>query len=209
MPEHVESERRAHWQRVYGLNAPGQVSWFQHRPQVSLELIDATGLAKDASILDVGGGASTLVDHLLEVGYSSLEVLDVSAEALRHAQTRLGSGAKHVRWITADITRWAPERPVALWHDRAVLHFLTARADQDAYFDRLRSTLKPCGWAIIAGFAPGGPLKCSGLDIVQHDAESLAQLLSYEFRLIEARDEVHRTPWGAEQAFRYHLYRRG
>ncbi len=206
MTETVEGERRGHWQGVYGAKAPGEISWFQERPDVSLELIEATGLANDASILDVGAGASTLVDHLIAGGHSSLAVLDISEEALRHAQARLGTDADRVRWIAADVTHWCAEKPVDLWHDRAVLHFLTVRADQKAYAETLRAALKPCGWAIIAGFAPGGPLNCSGLEIVQHDAESLAELLGYEFELIETRDEAHHTPWGAEQAFRYHLF---
>lgn len=205
----IEDERHAHWQSVYGTKAPGNVSWFQERPEVSLALIEATGLPKDAAILDVGGGASTLVDHLLASGHWSLAVLDISEAALEHARARLGNDADLVQWVASDVTRWRPTAPVDLWHDRAVLHFLTARADQEAYFDSLRAALKPGGWAIIAGFAPGGPLKCSGLEIVQHDAESLAGLLDYEFRLIDTRDEVHRTPWGAEQAFLYHLFWRG
>ena len=206
MTETIEDERHAHWQSVYGTKAPGDVSWFQERPDVSLALIEATGLSNEAAILDVGGGASTLVDHLLGLGHSSLAVLDISEEALQHAQGRLGFDADRVQWIASDVTRWRPGAPVDLWHDRAVLHFLTAREDQQAYADTLRASLKPCGWAIIAGFAPGGPLKCSGLEIVQHDANSLAELLGYEFELIETRDEVHHTPWGAEQAFRYHLF---
>jgi SAM-dependent methyltransferase len=206
MTDTAEDERRTHWQGVYGAKAPGEVSWFQDRPHVSLELVEATGLSADASMLDVGAGASTLVDHLLAAGHSSLAVLDISEAALRHAQARLGTEAARVQWIAADVTRWRPEVPVDLWHDRAVLHFLTTRAHQQAYADTLRAALKPCGWAIIAGFAPGGPLKCSGLEIVQYDAESLAELLGYEFELIEMRDEVHHTPWGAEQAFRYHLF---
>lgn len=209
MTETIEDERHAHWQGVYSAKAPGAVSWYQERPDISLELIEATGLATAASILDVGAGASTLVDHLLGTGHSALTVLDISAEALRHAQARLASDADRVRWIAADITRWRPELALDLWHDRAVLHFLTAPEDQQAYAATLRAALKPSGWAIIAGFAPGGPLKCSGLEIVQHDADSLAQLLGYEFRLIDTRDEIHRTPWGAEQAFRYHLFWRG
>ncbi|MCW3847914.1 class I SAM-dependent methyltransferase [Sphingomonas sp. LB-2] len=209
MTEAIGDERHTHWQSVYGTKAPGDVSWFQERPDVSLTLIEATGLPSEAAILDVGGGASTLVDHLLASGHSSLAVLDISEAALEHARRRLGSEADRVQWIASDVTRWRAAAPVDLWHDRAVLHFLTARPDQEAYFDTLRAALKPGGWAIIAGFAPGGPLKCSGLEIVQHDAESLAALLDYEFRLIDTRDEVHHTPWGAEQAFRYHLFWRG
>ena len=204
----IEDERRAHWQSVYAAKAPGDVSWFQERPDVSLALVEATGLPKDAAILDVGGGASTLVDHLLAAGHTALSILDISEAALSHARARLGGDAGRVEWIAADVTRWRPAAPVDLWHDRAVLHFLTARRDQKAYFDTLRAALKPQGWAIIAGFAPGGPPTCSGLPIVQHDAGSLARLFGDGFRLVEARDELHRTPWGAEQAFRYHLFHR-
>lgn len=205
----TDGERQAHWQTVYVTKSPGEVSWFQERPAVSLALIEATGLPATAAILDVGGGASTLVDHLLASGHTSLSVLDISAEALEHSRIRLGPLAKRVTWIAADVTRWRPDEQVDLWHDRAVLHFLTAAADQQAYFETLRAALRPRGWAIVAGFAPGGPTRCSGLEIVQHDAESLAELLGPGFGLVEARDEVHRTPWGADQAFRYHLFRRG
>ncbi len=134
-------------------------------------------------------------------------MLDISEAALAHARKRLGQNAKRVKWITADVTTWAPEITVDFWHDRAVLHFLTARADQEAYFRTLKNTLRPGGWAMIAGFAPGGPTECSGLPIVQHDADSLQNLLGDDFTLIEQRDETHRTPSGAKQAFRYHLFR--
>lgn len=209
MTETIEDERHAHWQSVYGTKAPGDVSWFQERPDVSLALIEATGLPNDAAILDVGGGASTLVDHLLASGHSALAVLDISEAALSHARARLGDDAQRVAWIAADVTRLLPAAPVDIWHDRAVLHFLTARSERKAYFDTFRAALKAGGWAVIAGFAPGGPLKCSGLDIVQHDSASLMELLGPGFELIETRNEVHRTPWGAEQAFRYHLFWRG
>lgn len=209
MTDTAASQRHTHWEGVYGSKSPGEVSWYQDRPDTSLALIGAADLRKDMRILDVGGGASTLVDHLLAAGHTSLAVLDLSEAALVHARARLGTAAEGVEWIAADITRWQTDEPVELWHDRAVLHFLTARADQQAYAEVLRRAVKPCGWAIIAGFAPGGPLKCSGLEIVQHDAESLGALLGEAFRLIETRDETHQTPWGADQAFRYHLYWRG
>lgn len=209
MTETIGNERNAHWQGVYESKAPDEVSWFQERPDVSLAMIDAAELPRDAAILDVGGGASTLVDHLLAAGYSSLTVLDISEAALARARARLGSSAERVTWIATDVTCWQSHAPVDLWHDRAVLHFLTASKDQQAYAAALRATVRPLGWAIIAGFAPGGPMKCSGLDIVQHDADSLRALLGEEFRLVDARDEVHRTPGNAEQAFRYHLWRRG
>lgn len=208
MATNGEVERRAHWEGVYGTKAPTEVSWFQARPDISLELIRSTGIPLNGTIVDVGGGASTLVDHLLHEGRSSILVLDISATALARAQKRLGSKAQHVGWIAGDVTQWRPDAQVDLWHDRAVLHFLTETSDQNAYADTLRTVLKPGGCAIIAGFAPGGPLKCSGLDIVQHDAQSLQHLLGDDFHLVRIRNEVHRAPWGSEQAFRYHVFRR-
>lgn len=203
-----EPDRRKHWEDYYSARAQDQVSWFQNRPGVSLSLIDGLELDPHAAILDVGGGASTLVDHLLEGGRENLFVLDLAAPALKRAQARLGRNAQKVRWIIADVTAWQPDISVDLWHDRAVLHFLTGRAGQQAYARTLRAALKPGGAVIIAGFAPGGPITCSGLKIVQHDAESLQSLLGEDFTLVKTRDEIHATPSGAEQAFRYHLFRR-
>lgn len=201
-------DRHAHWQKVYSEKTATAVSWHQPRPDVSLALIAMTGVPKDAAILDVGGGASTLVDHLLDQGRTALSVLDISEAALAQARTRLGSSAARVRWIATDVTTWTPPQRFDLWHDRAVLHFLTTPRDQAAYAAALRAALKPGGWAIIAGFAPGGPRTCSGLEIVQHDAASLGALLGDGFTLTHTQDETHRTPWGAGQAFRYHLFRR-
>lgn len=202
------SERQAHWEGVYSAKTPGEVSWFQARPDISLDLIDRAGTLFGDSIVDVGGGASNLVDNLLAAGRTSIIVLDISAAAFTHARSRLGARANDVSWIVADVMQWRPSNRVAIWHDRAVLHFLTEAADQQQYAARLREALAPTGWAIIAGFAPGGPTKCSGLDVVQHDSDSLARLLGNGFELVETRDEIHRTPWQAEQAFRYHLFRR-
>jgi SAM-dependent methyltransferase len=204
----ADEDRSAHWEGVYRAKAPTDVSWFQARPQVSLDLIGRTGMAKDARIVDVGAGASTLVDHLLAEGRSSLTLLDLSESALAHTRARLGADAERVTWVVGDVRTWRPEIKVDLWHDRAVLHFLTSRSDQEAYSYTVSAALKPNGWAVIAGFAPGGPAKCSGLDIVQHDEASLQSLLGGAFDLITTRDEVHNTPWGAAQAFRYHLFHR-
>ncbi len=160
------NNNRAHWETIYGEKLPEAVSWRQERPDLSTELIHRTELAPDATILDVGGGASTLVDHLLAEGRRSLIVLDISETAFAHARKRLGEDAKRVKWITADVTTWAPDISVDFWHDRAVLHFLTEHADQEAYFRTLKAALNPDGWVMIAGFAPGGPTECSGLPIV-------------------------------------------
>lgn len=201
-------DQKSHWDKIYGDKPPEEMSWSQNRPDLSIRLVHMVGLGPDATILDIGGGASTLVDHLLVERRYTLAVLDISQFSLVHARKRLGDDAKRVKWIAADITTWKPDISVDFWHDRAVLHFLTERADQEAYFRVLKKALNPGGWVMIAGFAPGGPTECSGLPIVQHDADSLQKLLGDDFSLIEQRDETHRTPSGVKQAFRYHLFRR-
>lgn len=199
-----------HWDNVYANKRADEVSWFQPRPELSLKLIHRTGAARDAAIIDVGGGASALVDTLLEDGFSDLSVLDISAAGLEQAKRRLGAGADRIDWIVADITRWRPQRGrrYGVWHDRAVLHFLTDTSSQRAYGDAVRAATQPGVWVIIGGFAPGGPMKCSGLDIVQHDAESLWALLGSDFALLETHGEIHLTPAGGEQRFRYHVFQR-
>lgn len=202
------TDQNAHWDRVYAEKRAEELSWRQDEPTLSLKLIARTGVGPDAPIVDVGGGASTLVDHLLERGFRDLSVLDIAASGLDQAKSRLGDKGQEVKWLVHDVTAWRPPRKYRLWHDRAVLHFLTSPGDQAAYVQTLRAALNGDGWAIIAGFAPGGPVKCSGLEIVQHDGVSLSRLFGDEFQLMETHGEVHLTPWGAEQAFRYHLFRR-
>ncbi len=202
------TDQNAHWDRVYNEKRAEDVSWRQDEPTLSLKLVRRTGVGHDAQLVDVGGGASTLVDHLLATGFCNLTVLDIAASGLEQTKARLGQQAEKVNWVVSDVRAWRPARRFRLWHDRAVLHFLTEPADQAAYVDTLRSAVDGDGWAIIAGFAPGGPAKCNGLEIVQHDGVSLARLLGDGFQLLETHGEIHVTPWGAEQAFRYHLFRR-
>lgn len=202
------TDQNAHWDRVYSEKSAEEVSWRQGEPTLSLKLIARTGIEHGAAIVDVGGGASTLVDHLLLRTFTDLTILDIAAPGLAQAQARLGGEAERVRWVVDDVTKWRPGRKHRLWHDRAVLHFLTDAAAQAAYVDTLRFATDGDGWAIIAGFAPGGPVKCSGLEIVQHDAMSLQRLLGDEFQLMETHGEIHVTPWETEQPFRYHLFRR-
>lgn len=202
------TDPNAHWDRVYSEKRAEEVSWRQDEPALSLKLILRTGVDRDAPLIDVGGGASTLVDHLLDGGFRDVSVLDIAAPGLEQAKARLGARASEVNWVVSDVTTWRPVRKHRLWHDRAVLHFLTEPAQQAAYAETLRAAIEADGWAIIAGFAPGGPVKCSGLEIVQHDAQSLGRILGDDFQLMETHGETHLTPWGAEQAFRYHLFRR-
>ncbi|MBD2857402.1 class I SAM-dependent methyltransferase [Spongiibacter sp. KMU-158] len=197
------SERKTHWENVYQQKSPVEVSWYQAIPEVSLALIERCQLPKDASVIDVGGGASLLVDSLLEQGFTSLTVLDISAAALAHSQQRLGDLAEKVSWRTADITAVDFGVKFDLWHDRAVFHFLTAAADRQAYIENLKQALKPGGFLILSAFDIGGPEKCSGLEIVQYDAEKLQAVLGADFNLLEERREQHHTPAGREQAFHY------
>lgn len=199
--------RREHWDQAYQAKGPQGVSWFQQRPDVSLALISQAGIHKAAGVIDVGGGASTLVDHLLTAGYTHLVVLDVSPLALAEARARLGARAADVEWIEQDVTTFRPARRLGLWHDRAVFHFLTAPEDRQLYVQSMRRTIEPGGAAIIATFAMDGPSKCSGLDVVRYDEKAMLAELGGEFALQEVRREVHRTPWNSEQRFVYFLLR--
>ena len=181
------------------------VSWFETSPDTSLELIDGLGLDRSAAIVDVGGGASTLVDHLLDEGFVELTVLDLSGVALERARARLGD-ARAVDWVHADVLAWEPTRSFDLWHDRAVFHFLTEPAARRSYLDLLRRTVTT-GWALIATFAPDGPESCSGLPVQRYSSDDLAQVLE-GFEVVATRRHVHTTPWGAEQPFTYVVARR-
>jgi SAM-dependent methyltransferase len=202
------ANRSAHWQTVYTTRGENEVSWFQENPAPSLELIAMPRLNPQAAIVDIGGGASRLVDGLLARGFANLTVLDLSEAALEIAKARLGDQAKSVRWVTADATRWQPSHTFDLWHDRAAFHFLTDDADRSAYVERLKLALKPAGHVIIGTFASDGPERCSGLQINRHDAASLAAILGTEFDLIDTRRHEHVTPWGSTQRFQFSTFRR-
>ena len=195
--------RLAHWQQVYTDKDEQKVSWFEAVPQVSLELIRATGVGRDAAIVDIGGGASRLVDALLDDGFSDVTVLDVARQGLAKAQARLGARANRVHWLTADATIWQPQRSYDVWHDRAALHFLTAPEERAAYFERLNRAVTPGGHVILATFAPDGPDRCSGLPVLRYDPASLATLLGAHFDLLESRRYDHTTPAGTIQRFQF------
>ncbi len=203
-----EVSRKAHWEQVYADKSPLEVSWYQAEPTLSLSFIDRFGLAKDAAIIDVGGGASVLVDRLCERGFRRLAVLDISAQALDHAKARLGAKGENIEWFEADVTAFRAPHSYALWHDRAVFHFLTQAEDRKRYVEALRRTLEPGGGLIMATFATDGPLKCSGLDVVRYDAEKLTAELGAEFELLEQATELHITPANKTQRFRYFRFRR-
>ena len=204
----IKTDRQTHWQNVYATKSEKEVSWFQETPAASLDLIAATGVAGDAAIIDVGGGTSQLVDHLIEKGFRRIAILDLSAKALGQAKQRLGRRADMIDWIVADITTWEPSRTYELWHDRAAFHFLTEPADRGAYVIRLRKAVHPGGHVIIATFAPDGPERCSGLPIVRYDSETLARTLGPDFELVESRRHDHVTPGGNTQRFQFSRFLR-
>ncbi len=195
------------WESIYGTRAPTEVSWYQATPAISHELIRATGVTHGAPIIDVGGGASLLVDVLLQAGFRDLTILDISAAALGRVRERLGPRAAAITLIEADATEYQPSRQFAVWHDRAVFHFLTDAAERDRYKATLRRALAPGGHVIVATFALSGPLRCSGLEVVRYSAASLTEELGRGFALVESREEAHLTPSGKRQAFLYCRFR--
>jgi len=195
------ASRKTHWETVYHDRSPNEVSWYQAQPALSLQLIRNTRISPDDAVIDVGGGASTLVDCLCRQGFTRLAVLDISATALDHAKQRLGDKAGSVEWYAEDIVNFHPPHLFSLWHDRAVFHFLTDRDDRRRYVDVMKQALKLNGHLIMATFAVGGPTRCSGLDIVQYDAKKLMGELGEGFRLAEEQTEIHITPAQKEQRF--------
>lgn len=203
----MATDTQAHWDEVWHDRDPTDVSWFQPDVARSLRLVTEVCPDRDAPVIDVGGGASLLVDALLDAGYSDVTVLDIAAAALHHAQERLGDRADAVRWVVADATRHDHDHGVAVWHDRAVFHFLTGDADRARYVERLTAAVRPGGHAVIATFAADGPEQCSGLTVRRHDPDELASAVGAAFTPIRFEREVHRTPWGTEQAFTIGVFR--
>lgn len=200
--------RKAHWQSVYTTKGEREVSWFQENPAPSLELIALAGLSTDAAIIDIGGGASRLVDALVERKIGKITVLDLSAAALDAARERLGDRGADVKWVVADVTAWEPSRTYDLWHDRAAFHFLTDASDRSAYVGHLKKAVRPGGHVIIGSFALDGPERCSGLPVMRYDAGILGAVLGTEFNLLDSRRHDHTTPWGAVQRFQFSTFRR-
>lgn len=200
--------QRDHWGEVYETKSPDAVSWYQPTPIPSLQALDRLHIAPTASVIDIGGGASHLVDHLLARGFSDITVLDIAAPALEIAKARLGEAAAQVHWVVADMTQWGPGRSFDVWHDRAVFHFLTEEGQRAAYRKALEQALAPAGVAIFATFALDGPEKCSGLAVQRYDAASLAKALGSAFALVADWREVHVTPGGGHQAFTWGVFKR-
>jgi 2-polyprenyl-3-methyl-5-hydroxy-6-metoxy-1,4-benzoquinol methylase len=202
------ASRQAHWEGVYTNKGENEVSWFQESPAISLELIAETAATTASRIIDIGGGASRLVDSLLSQGFLNVTVLDLSATALAAAQARIGENAYKVRWIAADATTWAPADTFDVWHDRAAFHFLTTENEQAAYVQRLKQGLRKGGYAIIGTFAIDGPETCSGLPVARHTSDTLAAILGADFVLVGTRYHAHATPWQVMQKFQFSTFRK-
>jgi 2-polyprenyl-3-methyl-5-hydroxy-6-metoxy-1,4-benzoquinol methylase len=201
-------DTKTHWEKVYLTKAPEAVSWYRPHLETSLALIERAATGFSASIIDVGGGESTLVDDLLARGYENITVLDVSQTAIDVTKNRLGLAAKQVHWFVADVTDAQLERgDYDVWHDRAVFHFLTTIEQRVAYVRNVAHAVKPNGHVIVSTFGPEGPTKCSGLDVVRYDAESLHDQFGVRFRLVESSKELHRTPFGTTQQFLFCYYK--
>lgn len=198
----------AHWEQTYSRKRPDELSWFQPDATRSLALIEMHAPERASPIIDVGGGASRLVDGLLAAGYRRLSVLDLSASALAASRARLGAQADSISWIVGDITEVALPAGYALWHDRAVFHFLTGAEQRARYVANASRAIVDGGYLVIATFAPDGPMKCSGLEVRRYDAEGLAQEFGAGFQLLATERESHRTPAGGEQRFVYCVFRK-
>ena len=202
-------QSKQHWEQVYKTKDATSVSWFQEHAQQSLQLIRQTGVQRDAGIIDVGGGASTLVDDLLADGYSNVAVLDLSEAALAAARQRLGARAQQVSWLVGDITQVnLPRHAYAVWHDRAVFHFLTTAEEREAYVRAVLRAVRPGGHVIVATFAEDGPERCSGLPVVRYSADGLHAQFGAPFTLLRHEREEHHTPAGAVQKFIYCMCRK-
>jgi SAM-dependent methyltransferase len=204
----ISTGGQAHWEKVYTTKGEGEVSWFQETPVPSLELLQLVGAHTSSAIIDIGGGASRLVDSLLGQGVENVTVLDFSAAALASARARLGDKENKAKWIVADVTEWQPPEMYDVWHDRAAFHFLTGDREQNAYIQRLKQALRRGGHLIIGTFALDGPEKCSGLPVARHCSKSLGALLGSDFTLVDSRRHEHATPWQAVQRFQFSTFRR-
>lgn len=203
-------DRKQYWEQVYTTKASNSVSWFQEHADQSVRLINHTGIAKNAAIVDVGGGASNLIDDLMHEGYSDLTVLDLSAAALEVAKLRIGSHTNLVNWLVGDITKVEfPENRFDVWHDRAVFHFLTDPVDRKAYVEQVMHAVRPNGHVIIATFSENGPEKCSGLPVMRYKPETLHAEFGEAFLLVNHEKELHHTPFGTVQQFIYCYCRKG
>ncbi len=202
----MNSKSKEHWQNVYQNKKPNETSWFQEQPTVSLNLIRKTNLDHEQSIIDIGGGASILVDKLFDEGFKNLTVVDISEKALDYAKERLGKQSQGITWIAADITEHNFQEQYHLWHDRAVFHFMIGKEAKERYKQNLNEALLIGGYLIIATFALDGPNKCSGLEVERYDTKKLQIELGAQFSLLQSIENEHQTPLGTKQKFTYCLF---
>jgi SAM-dependent methyltransferase len=197
-------DQQEHWERIHGTRAPVDASWYRPHLDRSLAFIEGAGLPPSARIIDVGGGASTLVDDLLDRGFKAVTVLDISSAAIDRVRERLGARGNAVTWLVGDITTIdLPEHHYDFWHDRAVFHFLTDDDARARYISAVRRSLKIDGHIVVATFGPQGPERCSGLNVVRYSADALHAQFGGQFRKVASHTEIHTTPWGTEQEFMY------
>ena len=201
-------DRKKHWENIYQTKQLTEVSWFQPTPQTSLDLIGGFNLPLSAKIIDIGGGDSLLVDHLLDVGYQNITVLDISEAAIVRAKKRLGERADAIQWIVSDASQFSTSEKYDLWHDRAAFHFLTTPDEIESYLKTARQSIKPAGALIIGTFSEQGPKKCSGLDIKQYSEESITHLFARGFEKIKCFTLDHKTPFDTVQNFIFCTFRR-
>lgn len=195
--------REEHWQGIYTKKAQEEFSWFQPVPRASLDLIKNLDLPQNASIIDIGGGDSFLVDHLLQLGYTDITVLDISSKAIERAKARLGANQNNVHWIVSDVVNFLPERTYQLWHDRAVFHFLTDPSEQKTYRSMAEQGIANKGHLVMGTFSTKGPKKCSGIEVAQYDESSLTDCFSQGFEKIRCFEDTHLTPSQSEQVFQF------
>ena len=202
------AERASLWDRVYATKATTDLGWYEREPTTSLRLIESVATDTTSAVIDVGGGASSLVDRLLERGFRDLTVLDVSQHALDQVRERLGDRGSNVNLVRPDVLTWEPDKPYDVWHDRAVFHFLIDPAERDRYVDIARRALRPDGAVVLGTFAEDGPTQCSGLPVARYSGADLASLFLPSFVLVEHEREEHVTPSGTVQPFTWVTLRR-
>lgn len=200
--------RKKHWENIYQTKALNEVSWYQPLPQTSLDFVAKFNLLLDAKIIDVGGGDSFFVDHLVRLGYENITVLDISEAAILRAKERLGNESERVKWIVYDITEFVPDEKYDFWHDRAVFHFLRANEDQEMYLKVLDTAMESNGVLVIGAFSENGPLKCSGIEIQQYSELSLEQRFNEKFQKVECFKIDHSTPFDTIQNFVFCSFRK-
>tara|TARA_Y100001954_G_scaffold154325_1_gene164160 strand:+ start:663 stop:1280 length:618 start_codon:yes stop_codon:yes gene_type:complete len=204
----LKLKEKAHWENVYQTKSPNQVSWFQEEPKLSMILINRFAQNKESSLIDVGGGASRLIDQLLVNGFNNTTVLDISENALNHSKERLGCVKKNVKWVVQDIKDLSIQTKFDIWHDRALFHFLNSSEEKKAYLKNLEANLNPGGIVILFTFSEEGPLKCSGLEITRYDQKTMIELIGPHFKCLHFQKETHQTPLNNEQNFNIWVFKR-